>query len=79
MPRYFFNLRNDLSADDEEGLDLPDLESARKCAVKYAVEMAGVSVAEHQHLDLHHRIEVVDEARTPLFTVEFGDVVKIEA
>jgi hypothetical protein len=41
--------------------------------------MAALSVAERQHLDVHHRIEVRDETGEPLFTVEFGDVVKIEA
>jgi hypothetical protein len=79
MPRYFFNIRNDVSVDDEEGVELPDRETARAWATKYAVEMAALSVAERQHLDVHHRIEVRDETGEPLFTVEFGDVVKIEA
>lgn len=28
MPRYFFNLYNDLTAIDEEGVELPDLAAA---------------------------------------------------
>ena len=79
VPRYFFNIRNDIALDDPEGVDLPDEDTARAWANKYAVEMAALSVAEHQHLNVHHRIEVADEAGTFLFTVEFGDVVKIEA
>ena len=78
MPRYFFNLRNDVRVDDEEGVELPDVETARAWASKYAVEMAALSVAERQHLALHHRIEVTDESGMLLVTVEFGDVVRIE-
>jgi hypothetical protein len=78
MPRYYFNLRNDISVDDEEGVDLPDEATASERAVKYAVEMAAVGVAERRHLDVHHRIEVTNGAGELLFTVEFGDVVKID-
>lgn len=79
MPRYFFNLRNDMSVDDEEGRELPDLETARSWARKYAAEMAAVSVVDHHHLNLHHRIEVTDEAGLIVVVVEFRDVVRIEA
>jgi hypothetical protein len=78
MPLYFFNLRNDVSVDDEEGVELPDIETARAWASKYAVEMAALSVAERQHLDVHHRIAVTNESGKLLVTVEFGDVVRIE-
>jgi hypothetical protein len=79
MPRYFFNLRNDLSVNDEEGQELPDLDAAHEAARKFALDMAAVSVAEHQHLNLHHRIEVVDEAGKSVMVVEFGDVVAVES
>ncbi len=79
MPRFFFNLRNDLSVDDDEGKELPGLDAAHEAARKIAIEMAALSVAEHQHLDLHHRIEVADETGSILIVVEFGDVVRIES
>ena len=30
MPRFFFHLHNDIEAPDEEGLELSDLEAARR-------------------------------------------------
>jgi hypothetical protein len=78
MPRYFFHLRNDLSVDDEEGIELPDLESARARAERYALDMSAASVLEHRKLNLHHRIEVADETGRLVLTVKFGDVLSVE-
>ena len=33
MPRYFFHLHNDIDCPDEEGLELPDLTTARMHAI----------------------------------------------
>jgi hypothetical protein len=79
MPRYFFHLRNDVSVDDEEGQELPGLEAARACAEKYALDMSAASIVEHGKVNLHHRIEVSDETGQLALTVEFGDVVRVEA
>ena len=78
MPRYYFNLRDDIDAVDEEGRELPDLEAARDAAVLYAVEMAGASVTEQRKLDLRHRIEVSDDAGEVVDSVEFRDVITVE-
>lgn len=78
MPRFFFHLRNDLSADDEEGLELPDLEAARARAAEFALDMSAASVLEQRKINLHHRIEVADENGDHVLTVEFGDVVTVE-
>ncbi len=78
MPRYFFNLRNDLDAFDEEGTELPNLEAARERAERYALDMTAASVLEQRKINLHHRIEVAGEAGDILLTVEFGDVLEIE-
>ena len=78
MPRYFFHLRNDLDVPDAEGKDLPDLDAARAQAVAFAVDMAAASLLEHRKLNLHHRIDLEDEAGTILLTVAFGDAVAIE-
>jgi hypothetical protein len=75
MPRYFFNIRDELFTQDEEGEELPDLETAKARAGEFALVMVAVSVAEDQHFDPDHRIEVTDEAHTLLFSVAFGDVV----
>ena len=78
MPRYFFHLRNDLDVPDYEGNDLPNVEAARAQAVAFAVDMAAASLQEHRKLNLHHRIDVEDEAGKVLLTVAFGDAVAIE-
>ena len=63
---------------DEEGSDLPDLAAARAKAVCNAREMACAEVLDG-HLDVSHGIEVADEAGAVQLTVQFADVVKIEA
>jgi hypothetical protein len=78
VPRYFFHLRNDLDVPDLEGQELPDLDAAHAQAVAYAVDMAAASVLEHRKVNLHHRIEVEDEAGQVLEAVKFGDAVAIE-
>ena len=79
MSRYYFHLRNDISVDDEEGEELPSLDAAHAQAVAYARDMTAASVLEHSRINLHHRIEVADEAGAIVLKVEFGDVVAIEA
>ena len=79
MPRFYFNLRNDLSVDDEEGMELPDVEAARALAAKYVLDMAAASVLEQGKINLSHRIEVTDERGDNIAAVEFGDVVTIES
>ncbi len=79
MPRYYFNLRNDMSVDDEEGQELPDLEAARVWAQRYALDMTAASVLEQHKINLQHRIEVTDESGQDVLTVEFGDVITVES
>ena len=77
MGRYYFNLYDDEVALDEEGSELPDLAAARAQAFASAREMACAEVMEG-HLSLGHRIELLDEGGTLLWTVHFGDVVSID-
>ena len=39
MPRYFFNIMNDVKTQDYDGVELPDLEAARGEAQKDIVEI----------------------------------------
>lgn len=78
MVRFYFHLRNDVSVDDEEGMELPDVEAARLRAEKYALDMSAASVLEQRKINLHHRIEVTDETAQHVLTVEFGDVLTVE-
>jgi hypothetical protein len=77
VPRYFFHLRNDLNADDEEGAELPDLDAARERAKAFALDMAAASILEHQKLNLHHRIEIADASGAILEVIEFRDVLTL--
>ena len=77
MPRYFFDLYNDMISEDEEGLELENVVAARAKAIEYAKGMAADEVS-HGGLNLTHFITVRDEDREPLFVVRFEEVVKIE-
>ena len=76
MPRYFFNLYDDIAALDEEGRELPDADAARSEAERTAREMAAVEVLAGR-LVLSHRIDVVDDAEELVATVCFGDAVEV--
>lgn len=72
MPRYFFHIFNDEIVLDEEGLELPDIDSARQNAIAGARSLICRSV-ENGHLNLNHRIEVCDESDSRLFTMTFRE------
>jgi hypothetical protein len=78
MPRFFFDLYNDMDAPDREGQELPDLRAAQMHALKEARTMIGASVLEHGKIDLRHFIRVRDERGKAVHLVEFGDAVTIE-
>lgn len=78
MPRYFFHLYNDEIVLDEEGQELAGADDARRVAVDNAREMAAASV-QHGELNLEHRIDAADEVGNVIWTVRFGDIVKVKA
>jgi hypothetical protein len=77
MPRYFFRLYNDMVVDDLEGAELPDDRAARDYAIRNIRDLMCESVGEGR-LNLSHRIDVGDEAGAKLFSVSFGEAVRIE-
>jgi hypothetical protein len=78
MPRFYFNLANDMFVPDLEGKELPDVEAARAQAEKYARDMSAASILEQGRINFNHRIDVVDEAGEVVVTVEFAEAVKVE-
>ena len=76
MPRYFFHVHDDDVTVDNEGLELPDRESAIAEAMRGARSLACEQVL-HGVLDLRSRIIVADAAGTELATVTFGEAVTI--
>lgn len=77
MPRFYFNLRNDLVVDDEEGMELSDLATAREYALRNARSIAAENVLRG-HLNLTHRIEIADETGLVVGTLSFKDAIAIE-
>lgn len=76
MPKFYFNLYNDVTSIDEEGLELPNAALALQRAAAIAREMAAESVRQG-HLVLEHRLEVTDESGETVGAVYFRDVVRI--
>jgi hypothetical protein len=76
VPRFFFNLFDDMTSMDEEGKELPSVHHAHAEAVSSAREMACAEVM-HGHLHLSHRIEVAEADGSIVDTVWFRDVVDV--
>lgn len=77
MPRYYFDLHNDVEARDEEGLELVDLDAARNEAIRSGRELFAEGVLAGR-VNLNHWIEVRDESGAQVLTIRFGDTVKLE-
>jgi len=77
MPRFFFNLRNEISVDDKEGQDLPDSDRAREVAVHHARGIMSEDVKDGR-LVLRDEIDVVDEQGETILTLPFRDAIDIE-
>ena len=68
MPRYFFNIDNSISDEDDEGTDLPNPQVARHAAVLFAADYLRQDPA--MIWDGHRlRVEVRDEAGNALLWV----------
>lgn len=69
MPRFFFNTNDDLELWDEEGTELPDLDAARRAAIRYAGELlreAGSSVG----FDETWQLMASNTSNAVLFTID---------
>ena len=78
MPRYFFDLHNDMDAIDDEGVELPDLTAAKAHALGEARTMIQASVAETGRIDLCHQIDIRDETGAVVHLMRFEDAVTIQ-
>jgi len=76
MPRYFFDLYNDVNSLDDEGKELPDLAAAKANALAEAREMMTQAVHDGE-LNLNHYIEDRDEAGDAVHVLHFGDAVQV--
>ena len=77
MPRFFFNLRDEVSVEDCEGKDLPDAGRARELAVDYARGIMSEDVKDGR-LVLRDEIDILDEQGEKILTLPFRDAIEIE-
>ena len=78
MPRFFFNLHNDMNVPDFEGEEFASLNAANASAVLLARVLVAEMIKESARLVLHHRIDIEDEQGAVLSSVVFADVVTVE-
>lgn len=78
MPRYFFNLYNDVTALDSEGVELDDLAAAKVQARTGAAQIIAERITAGDRLKPDHRIEVEDETRRVVFILRFRELVAWE-
>lgn len=76
MPRYFFNIYNDVTSLDEEGRELPDLETARDHAIRGARSIMADGLKKGL-IDLSHHVAIVDERGELLLDVSFAQAVEV--
>ena len=79
MRTFFFHLHDGLEVSDDEGIELPDLEAARRYALTMARFEASEAVKTRGRIVLSHRIDVEDETGAVVATVHFRDAVTVAA
>jgi hypothetical protein len=78
MPRYFFDLHNDMDALDPEGKELASLDAAKLHALCEARVMVKASIDDRGHIDLRHHINVRDESGRIVYVMPFEDAVTVQ-
>ena len=77
MPRYYLHVCNGTGfIEDQKGVVLPGAEAAREKAIEAAREVMAGDLREGE-LDLSSFVEVEDEEKKLLFTIQFIDAVKL--
>ncbi len=75
MGRYYFRVHDSGGlVPDEEGRELPDLETVRKQALKGARSIISDDVTRG-YVDMERRIEVLDEAGATVLEIPFSEAV----
>jgi hypothetical protein len=76
VPRYFFNVYDDVVAPDEEGMELPNLQAARLHAMAGARDLI-VSQVKHGYMVRSHWIDVADDQGVVVLSITFGEAVEV--
>lgn len=77
MPRFYFHLFNDAIVKDEEGAELPDIQSARDRAIEAARSLIGSYIIDGERVHLMHHIDVTDDNGRQVLSIPFKEVVDI--
>jgi hypothetical protein len=78
VPRYFFDLHNDVESLDPEGKELPGFEAAKAGALAEALQMIQAGIADHRKVDLRDHIDVRDESGAVVYVLHFEDAVTVQ-
>jgi hypothetical protein len=78
VPRYYFHLFNDMDVPDFEGLEFPDLASARAKAIEQARGMIGEVAKTEARIVLSHHIDIEDEEGQVLDRIMFREIIRVE-
>ena len=78
MPRFYFDLHNDIDALDPEGTELADFDAALRHALKEARVMIQASVVETGRIDLRHHIDIRDDSGRVVHVLRFEDAVTVQ-
>lgn len=70
MPRLFFNIHNGIDIIDEDGTDVPDLDTARRMAIRYAGALLEESAERLPFGEAWH-MDVVDAGGAVAFRLDF--------
>jgi len=76
--RFFFHLSNDISCMDEEGMELPDLATARAKGIESARSIMSAEIRNGK-LPLADVITIANEKGTPMATVSFRETLEMSA
>ena len=79
MPKFYFDLFNDITALDQEGIELPDEAAARKQAWTAAAQLVADQLMLGNRFNPAHRIEVRDDQRRTIYTLRFRDLIEPES
>jgi hypothetical protein len=78
MPLFYLHVCNGNGfVEDEEGQDLPNADAARAAAIRGARDIMAEDIRRGE-LDPASFIEVEDSDHQHLFTLQFGDAVRIK-
>jgi hypothetical protein len=77
VPRFFFHPRDGERVRDDDGIELPDAEAARRAAIAGIRSIIADEVRKGR-LRLGARLDVEDETGARLFSLSVQDAVSIE-